>query len=826
MIIRKALGLWLLTWGLFAGAYAQSTLMQQAAHMQELLNFADAIPLYESALKTKLTEVEKLQTQLQLAYCYKQIRDTQNAERLYRTIFSTGPEFTDDDIKVYLHYAQVLASNGKHTESQAVWEQYNKLQADDQRGKAFARLYQNVGKLSENANSYQLEYLNLNTNKADFSPVFHKNGLVFVSGRGEGMGIRRIFNWNKSAFLDLYFLPELSAIGATKARSLGSGNEATKPPRSTRGLGADEYTEPTANDSRTVGVYGNDQVNAGLGYSEKPVSESDKFSKTLNTKYHEGPATFTPDGSRVIFTRNNFNNGSYRESTDKVNKLKLYTAEEHNGTWSNIQELPFNDNEFSTGHPSMTKDGKWMYFVSDMPGGFGGTDVYVVSYDNGKWGQPVNLGKTVNTKGNEMFPFVDEYDNLYFASDGHAGLGDLDLFFVEIKDRKAVSKVMNLGAPLNSPKDDFGIVTDGERKSGFLSSNRKKGGADDDIYRFKRDGPLYACRELAVAVFDGQTKALLDSAQVSVQVKGSQLIQKTTDKTGTFSICLDENKDYTFAATRHGYVPSTFRYSTRGKADDAPSRLEISLTPISLVMAQHQAEQANKPTVTPPANDTKPVLPQQIPKKSISRFRGKVFAEYDKQPLEGVKVTFRNECDGTTQEVVTGKNGVYEFDMKGGCDYTLEAIKENYGRNVNKIKKVPKRILPEVVDVNLGLLKEGDIIPIDNIYYDFKKINLRPEATRELDKLATTLKRYSAMNVEIGSHTDSRGDAEANRNLSQSRAQAVVDYLVKKGINRKRMVAVGYGESQLVNECTDGVACTEAEHQKNRRTTLKVMRLN
>ncbi len=826
MIIRKALGLWLLTWGLFAGAYAQSTLMQQATHMQELLNFADAIPLYESTLKTKLTEVEKLQTQLQLAYCYKQIRDTQNAERLYRTIFSTGPEFTDDDIKVYLHYAQVLASNGKHTESQAVWEQYNKLQADDQRGKAFARLYQNVGKLSENANSYQLEFLNLNTSKADFSPVFYKNGLVFVSGRGEGMGIRRIFNWNKSAFLDLYFLPELSAIGATKAGSLGSGNEATKSPRNSRGLGADEYTEPTANDSRTVGVYGNDQVNAGLGYGEKPASESDKFSKTLNTKYHEGPATFTPDGSRVIFTRNNFNNGSYRESTDKVNKLKLYTAEEHNGTWSNIQELPFNDNEFSTGHPSMTKDGKWMYFVSDMPGGFGGTDVYVVSYDNGKWGQPVNLGKTINTKGNEMFPFVDEYDNLYFASDGHAGLGDLDLFFVEIKDRKAVSKVMNLGAPLNSPKDDFGIVTDGERKSGFLSSNRKKGGADDDIYRFKRDGPLYACRELAVAVFDGQTKALLDSAQVSVQAKGGQLTQKTTDKTGTFSICLDENKDYNFAATRRGYVPSTFGYSTRGKADEAPSRLEISLTPISLIMAQQQAEQANKPTVTPPVNDTKPVLPQQIPKKSTSRFRGKVFAEYDKQPLEGVKVTFRNECDGTTQEVITGKNGVYEFDMKGGCDYTLEAIKENYGRNVNKIKKVPKRTLPEVVDVNLGLLKEGDIIPIDNIYYDFKKINLRPEATRELDKLATTLKRYSAMNVEIGSHTDSRGDAEANRNLSQSRAQAVVDYLVKKGINRKRMVAVGYGESQLVNECTDGVACTEAEHQKNRRTTLKVMRLN
>ncbi|MFN8353260.1 MAG: OmpA family protein [Spirosomataceae bacterium] len=825
MIVFRVLVVWILTAGLFAEVYAQTSLLQRANRQQELFSYPEAITLYQEALKTNLTAVEKLQTQLNLAYCYKQIRDTQHAEQLYRAIFDSGQEFTNEDIKVYLHYAQVLASNGKHTESQAVWEKYSKLQADDQRGKNFAKLYQQVGKLNENAGSYQVEYLNLNTNKADFSPVYYKNGLVFVSGRGEGVGIKRIFNWNKSAFLDLYFLPDLSQITATKAGGLGASDPNLSSSRNGRNLGSDEYTAPTANDSYTVGIYGGDQVTDGQGYGTKPVSESERFSQSLNTKYHEGPATFTPDGRRIIFTRNNFNNGSYRESSDKINKLKLYTADEQNGVWANIQELPFNSDEFSVGHPSMTKDGKVMYFVSDMPGGFGGTDVYSVTYDNGKWGQPVNLGKTVNSKGNEMFPFVDEYGNLYFSSDGHSGLGDLDIFFVEIRDVKPIGKIMNLGAPINSPKDDFGIITDGDRKTGYFSSNRKKGGADDDIYRFSRTGALYACRELTVAVSDAQTSTILDSAKVTITLKGGTKTPKEADKNNLFSICLDENKDYTLSAERKGYVPNTIGYSTRGNADDMPSRIEITLTPISVVMAQQQAEQAAKAN-EPKQPAVKPEVKPQQEAKKISKFRGKIFAEYDKQPLEGVVVTFRNECDGSVQRDVTGKDGIYEFWMVGGCDYTLEAVKENYGRNVNKIKKIPKRKIPEVVDVNLGLLKEGDVIPIDNIYYDFNKSSLRSEGTRELDKLAATLKRYSSIQIEIGSHTDSRGDAEANRQLSQKRAQAVVDYLAKKGINRKRMTATGYGESQLVNECADGVACTEAEHQKNRRTTLKVIRLN
>jgi outer membrane protein OmpA-like peptidoglycan-associated protein len=162
--------------------------------------------------------------------------------------------------------------------------------------------------------------------------------------------------------------------------------------------------------------------------------------------------------------------------------------------------------------------------------------------------------------------------------------------------------------------------------------------------------------------------------------------------------------------------------------------------------------------------------------------------------------------------------------MTDGCDYTLEVSKDGYGTNVNKVKKVKKGKAKEI-SLNSGLFKEGDLITMDNIYYDSNKANIRKDAARELDKLVATLQKFPLMVIELGSHTDSRGDGQDNMNLSEKRAQAAVDYIAKKGIDRNRMLAKGYGESDLVNKCTDGVSCTEAEHQKNRRTTVKIIKV-
>ena len=184
--------------------------------------------------------------------------------------------------------------------------------------------------------------------------------------------------------------------------------------------------------------------------------------------------TFTKDQSFIVFTRNNSSKGKSGKSSDGVKKLKLYSSANKDGKWVDIQEVPFNSNEYSVGHPAFSADNTKMYFVSDMPGGYGGTDIYVVEFNNGQWGTPVNMGKEINTEGNEMFPFAAEDENLYFSSDGHEGIGGLDVFVAELKDGIAYKGVQNAGAPINSEKDDFGFITDKNRTTWLLQQQPEK----------------------------------------------------------------------------------------------------------------------------------------------------------------------------------------------------------------------------------------------------------------------------------------------------------------------------------------------------------------
>ena len=773
---------------------AQS-LVKQADREFDQLAYARAIELYEKALSdpADMPATERVDAKAKLGYSYQQTRDMSNAERVYRDLVSEET-LSADYVKCYLFYAQTLASNGKYREAQQAYDKYGSLQNVDKRAPSFSKLYSDVSALTKNAGSYKVEFLTMNTRRAEFSPIVYKDGLVFVSSGNGGNGIKRVFKWNNTPFLDLYYMPDLSEVRASKSSSIGGSQSATNRRARTRlirPLGSDEYTAPTANDSRTIGFYGGPNLN--MGYEEQPISESDRFSRSLNTKYHEGPATFTKDGSRVIFTRNNYNEGKYRKSSDGINKLKLYTATQTNGVWSKAEELPFNSDEFSTGHPSLSKDDQLLYFSSDRPGGFGGTDIYVSKWVNEKWSEPVNLGKEVNTKGNELFPFVDEKGNLYFSSDGKPGLGDLDLFFAQLTpDGQQASPARNLGEPLNSSKDDFGIVTDGERMSGFFSSNRKNGGADDDVYRFTREGSLYPCRELTVSIIDATTKEPLGNTSVSMDnLVSDKQKQLTTDAQGLVRICLDEDSDFKFIANREGYVENKVGFSTKDLSDDHPSRLEIPLSKGT------ELEAAGRTTL-----------------------RGRVTTQTDKRPIAGVKVVLINECDGTSQETTTGPDGTYEFSVKPGCNYLLEAMKDNMGTSGSRITK------EGTGSPDLTMFRKGDVIKIDNIYYDRNKATIRPDAALELDKVVELLNKYPTMTIEMRSHTDSRATAKYNNTLSSNRAKSAVAYLKSKGIAARRMLAKGYGESKLLNQCKDGVNCTEEEHQQNRRTEIKILKLN
>ena len=795
--ITQILCLWL---GLLvvAPAFAQS-IVKQADRQFDLLAYSKAADLYEQALQnnTVVSKGEVRAARAKLGYSYRQVRDMQGAERVYRELIADG-DLPAEYVQCYLYYAQALASNGKYQEAQDAYEKYTNVQKDDSRGPMFSKLYRDVSVLSRNAGSYKVDFLNVNSTKAEFSPMLYKDGLVFVSAqRNEGSGTKRVFNWNNTPFLDLYYMPERKSVKAIKAATLSGSKvtKAVKDKRVGRGLGRDDYTPPTSNDSRTVGYYGGTNVNEGLGYEDKPVTESARFGESLNTKYHEGPATFTKDGSRVIFTRNNYTDGKYRESSDGINKLKLYTAQQINGSWKEAEEMAFNSNEYSTGHPALGRIDQLLYFVSDMPGGFGGTDVYVAHWEKDRWGKPINLGPTVNTKGNELFPFIDEKNNLYFSSDGHAGLGDLDIFFAPMNDNGLSAKsIQNLGEPLNSNKDDFGVVTDGERKGGYFSSNRKNGGADDDIYRFKREGPLYPCRELLVAVIDAQSKTPLVNAQLAIENADNATDQRElkTDSLGNVRMCLDADNEFRFRASNEGYIDNKIGFSTRDLQDDQPTRLEILL---------------DKPRV----------LGGSAPAIVNNQLRGRVTTQTDKLPIAGVKVILRNECNGTTQEAITGEDGYYTFATTPGCDYTLEAMKDNMGTVGSKIKK------EGTGTADLLMFKKGDVIKVESIYYDLNKFVIRPEAATEMDKLVELMKKYPAMKIEMRSHTDSRSSAAYNKTLSANRAKAAVAYLKSKGIKATRLVAKGYGEGELVNQCKDGTTCTEEEHQQNRRTEVKIL---
>ncbi|MCY7349133.1 MAG: OmpA family protein [Cytophagaceae bacterium] len=761
-----------------------------------------------------------LNARLRQAHAYR-LAQSPLAERVYENLLHVSP-----DPKLYLYYAQSLALNGKFRESQRALEEYHvrkpalrSTQAYFSRKVVLRSPTRKSRFLPPITDRYRVEYLNINSEGTEFSPTYYRRGLVFCAGRRDAS--QR--DAGRSSYLDLYYLPDLGGLHEGgpppgSLRKLGSG---TSEPR----LGTDQYSPATANDSRKVGTYEGTRIATGQGYGDddprgadpqrtNPGNEPLDFSRSINTKYHEGPATFTKDGRRIVFTRNNFNNGDLRKSIDNVNKQKLYTAEEKSGAWSAARELPFNSDEYSTGHPTFSPDDQLLYFASDRPGGFGGNDIYVAEFRNGQWSAPANLGRGVNGRGNELFPFIDPAGNLYFASDGHPGLGGLDLFFVEMNNAVPVGKIINLGAPLNSTKDDFGILTDGERREGFISSNRKRG--DDDIYRFVREKGEEACRYLTLTVVDADDQTPLDSVAVTLETRSGRTETRSTVG-GRVELCLDRNQDYLFHAERSGYQSNLIGFSTRGTTDNQSSSLEIPV-------------QKNLVVAAPPVDslsDTPANTAGTMGKTSsgVSKLRG-VVRGADTRPLEGVIVTLRSDCGGPVQRVVTGLSGAYEFFTINGCDYTLEATKVEYRTKTNRIRRPTKKTtVAKVINTDLSLWREGDAVAVDNIYHNYGQMAIRPDAARELDKLVATLKKNPQMVIELRSHTDSRGDAENNRIASQRRANLIVDYLAARGIARLRMKAMGYGESMPVNECRDGVTCTEAEYQKNRRTEFKIIRL-
>ncbi|AOC97213.1 Outer membrane porin F precursor [Flavobacterium anhuiense] len=526
-----------------------------------------------------------------------------------------------------------------------------KQKSTDPRAKNFSLKNVTLEDIENIKPSFILENLDINSAYSDFGPMFYKGDLVYSTTIDSSYYKTEKYGWNDQPFLNM----QLGKISETQSN----------------------------------------------------VTFKERFGKDITTKYHEACIAFSPDEKTIYFTRNNYN-GKLKRDSKGINNLKIFSAtasENSNGTvsWKDIQELPFNSDDYSVGHPSVSKDGKKLYFVSDMPGTIGSTDIFVVDIlGNNQFSQPKNLGEKINTTGREMFPYITD-QALYFSSDGFLGLGGLDVFESRINDG-VFDAPANLGAPLNSNRDDFGYIVNESTNKGFVCSNRKTGKGDDDIYSFER-----SCNQA---------------------------------------------------------------------------------------------------------------------------IGGYVFDAISNNRIAGAMVTLKNANGIKVAETVSQLDGKYDFNNNVNCNtsYTIEVSKENYNNNTKAIVTANSSgktealvgLDPALIVRENGLLK----IKIGIIYFDLDKSDIRYDAAIELNKVVLLMYQYNAVVIKIESHTDSRANDQYNLELSDRRAKATRDYLISQGVAPERIEsAIGYGETQLLNNCSNGVPCTEAQHQVNRRSEFIITKM-
>lgn len=427
--------------------------------------FEDAIHFYELEAKQGKDRDYKNYAKKQLAECYRILGEFEDAEKAYRKVLRNKKNRQDGEN--YLNYGKSLKSSAKFEEAKKQFEEFIKLKPDDPRGPMYLRscdsaqkwLDANLGKTVKNLES-------INTTASEFSPVFIKDGkVVFTSAREGSKSALISFNGGMDKqFLDLYSF---------------------------------NFSDLANPDSVVI-----------------------ENIKSLNSPKHEGPATFTKDGKEVYFTMTV--KGVRKKNTSEViNTLQVMYSkyDDSTQTWSEpVSAFSFNSEDYSVGHPSLSSDGNTIYFMSDMPGGYGGTDIYFCKKDeNGKFTHPENAGIKVNTFGYELFPYISDDGTLYFSSNGHPGMGQLDIFYSVYKDGQWGLGV-NMQPPINSIGDDFGITFDGKSKRGLFSSDRFNGLGEEDIYSFAEESPF----ELEVVenkirfkntkVFDGLKYTLKDTS--------------------------------------------------------------------------------------------------------------------------------------------------------------------------------------------------------------------------------------------------------------------------------------------------------------------------
>ena len=398
----------------------------------------------------------------------------EEAGKWYGKLFE---EYSTDpiDAEYYYRYAETLKSMGETTQADDYFDRYGQMVAG-RRAILIRERGDYMSEIRANSGRYDISPIEVNSSSSDYGSTIYNNKLLFTTARDTGNFSKRIHTWT-----------------------------------------GDYYTTIFSADINEDGT----------------LSNAEKFSKGISSKYNESTPVITKDGNTMYFTRNNYD-GKRGYNHNRSTLLKIYKAtKDENGKWGNVEELPINSDEFSNAHPMLNADETELYFVSDRPNGEGGSDLWKVAITaDGDFGTPVNLGANINTDGRETFPYLSADNVLYFSSDGRPGLGGLDVFAVKIKADGTYTEIQNVGEPINSAWDDFAYIIDPQTQRGYFSSNRPEGAGNDDIYRFveTRALQLECLQNLEVRVIDKETGEVIEGAQISLLDGHRNVANKATQE--------------------------------------------------------------------------------------------------------------------------------------------------------------------------------------------------------------------------------------------------------------------------------------------------------
>lgn len=687
---------------------------------------------------------------IKVAESYRMAHQPEKAKVWYEKAFLNDTPPSDPRYKI--NFARVLIGLGILEEAGRLLRTYQDEYGADQQVSMLLNGLANRQAFTKKQSLFAVKGVSFNSAGMDFSPFPYQNGFVFVSSRPK----------KGSAMPD-----EDGALNLFYSEELANGT----------------------------------------------FSDPEPFEPGSVSLYHEGPAVFFENETRKILTRNAFIGKGHKK--DEVSTLELAWSERSpSGRWSEPVALPFASPEYSAAHPAISSDGTTLYFSSNMPGTSGGSDIFVSRLEDGAWSSPVPLGPEVNTSGQELFPFLYKDSLLFFASNGHSGLGGLDLFYCDLKSTNLA--VANVGAPINSTADDFGIFLEAGGESGFFSSNRKGGKGADDIYYFEEKQPF-----AEIQVLDSVTRSAIAGATLRLYTHGVSPGKTSTALSGKAEFRMSRLRDYQLTVAAEGYEPYEIELDPGVWPQDQQARIRIYLSPVNKpveLRAGHSLQSRRQSSLTnvitfsssPPDVD----LPAVAKEVEVNEGQDSV-----RFPLiRAVAVEVVNDLpalmlikDKVIHEFKESAEGVLSNDA-----LDIQIIIPRGAQRHDYENIISRQLEAQEYQVSSFTL-------IRSFFFDSGKTWVRNDAGAQLDKIIEVMHDFPGVEVEMTFRADSRGSKEFNLDLSKARSEEVMQYLTRSGIPAGKIHTRFVGESQLLNDCGDLADCDELLHQINRTTEVKLI---